>query len=514
VRRRAAHAVSGLVALQAAVVICVLAGSAFAVVGAPKSDRSARLRAPSGLRVISYYPSAEAWANMWTYWDPVQVEADLGRIAGLHANTVRAIVQARLFGYPHVDLVYAAELREFVDLAAEDGLHVELTLFDSWYGYADPPTWTRAWVREILEPYVGDPRIAFVELRNEIAVNATTLRWARKAIPFARKMLRGKTPVTVSVGGDDALARLAALKRGLRESQPDFYDVHYFGGGGENALSFALHARAIAAPRRVWIGETGYPTTTAVSGYGGIPFTISAQESAQAHFLATVAWGSRAAGLAPPGIWTMFDFLPTAVPRGVVKQPEIELHYGLLHTDGTAKPAAAEVRASFSTGPPLAFNGDFEQAVDSPHGTVPAVWSTQGDAGVTFAWDPTVSHSGSGAARLAGSDATSTGSYSVTPPNCGMRAGTRITAGAWSRQDTAGPRAFVVVEWTNSSGYVVRRSSSRSVTTTEEWQHLSLSAVAPRGAAYARIDLVATHLSEKVWFDDVTWSRTASKTSR
>jgi hypothetical protein len=514
VRRRAACAVRGLVVVQATVAICVLVGSAFAVVGAPNGDRSARLRVPSGLRVISYYPSAEAWANMWTYWDPVQVAVDFGRVADLHANTVRAIVQARYFGYPHVDLVYAAELREFVDLATEAGLHVQLTLFDSWYGYDEPPVWTRTWLREILEPYVGDPRIAFVELRNEIAVNATTLRWARKAIPFARKLLRGKTPVTVSVGGDDALARLAALKRGLRESQPDFYDVHYFGGGGEHALSFALRARAIAAPRRVWIGETGYPTTTTVSGYGGVPFTVSAQESAQAHFLATVAWGSRAAGLAPPGIWTMFDFLPTAVPSGAVRQPEIELHYGLLHADGTAKPAAAGVRASFSRRPPLAFNGDFEQAVDSPHGSVPAVWSTHGDTGVTFAWDPTVSHNGSAAARLAGSDATSTGSYSVTPPNCGVRAGTRITAGVWSRQDTAGPRAFVVVEWTNSSGYVVRRSSLPWVTTTDEWQHLSLSAVAPRGAAYARIDLVAAHLSGKVWFDDVTWSRTASKTSR
>jgi hypothetical protein len=80
----------------------------------------------------------------------------------------------------------------------------------------------------------------------------------------------------------------------------------------------------------------------------------------------------------------------------------------------------------------------------------------------------------------------------------------------WSRQDTAGPRAFVVVEWTNSSDHVVRRSSSPWVTTTDEWQHLSLSAIAPRGAAYARIDLVAAHLSGEVWFDDVTWSRTVS----
>ena len=37
-------------------------------------------------------------------------------------------------------------------------------------------------------------------------------------------------------------------------------------------------AQSVAGSMPLWIGETGYPTTTVVTGYGGVPRTVSGQE--------------------------------------------------------------------------------------------------------------------------------------------------------------------------------------------------------------------------------------------
>ncbi len=63
----------------------------------PSASIAARLR---GLREVNYYPARENWANMWISWDAGTIDADFGRLAALHANTVRLIVQTEAFGYP------------------------------------------------------------------------------------------------------------------------------------------------------------------------------------------------------------------------------------------------------------------------------------------------------------------------------------------------------------------------------------------------------------------------------
>jgi hypothetical protein len=443
---------------------------------------------------------------MWTRWDSVAVDADLRRIAGLHANTVRAIVPAEVFGYPQVDDVYLTRLREFIDLAAKNGLHVQISLFDWWYRYSDV-TGSEAWTREVLQPYARDPRIAFVELRNEIAVNAATLAWARSMIPFIRQLMARRTPVSLSVGGKRPLPDLVQLKRGLRRSQPDFYDIHVFGGGGEHAASIVARAKAIVAPRRVWIGETGYSTGTSVTGFGGVPLTTSAQEAAQTQFLRTVAWAARANSLPLPGIWTFTDFLSTSSPPGAVERPAIEEHFGLYRVDGTPKPAAATVAAAFGKGVPLSFNNGFERSVEDDLGrSVPAIWSMQGDSGVVFT-SASTSHSGRQSARLT-SGTTATGSYAVTPPKGVGAAGpaTTVKATAWARRIKPSSKVFVVIEWMSADDRVVSRSTSQPLRAVGSWQRLTVRTTVPRGVVYGRLELVAQHFSGSVWFDDVTWA--------
>ena len=155
-----------------------------------------RLDVPRELRVVSYYPADAGWTRMWEPWRPERIRADLRRLRSLNANTVRIVVPAHFFGYPQPDQRRLDQLRELVDLAGNAGLHVHFTLFDWWGEYGDVAG-SKEWARAVLEPYVGDPRLAFVELRNEIDTgNGEALVWAVELVPWLRNLLGRQTPVT------------------------------------------------------------------------------------------------------------------------------------------------------------------------------------------------------------------------------------------------------------------------------------------------------------------------------
>jgi hypothetical protein len=488
--------------------LAVLAASVVAVPGAATATATplVRLDVPRDLKVVSYFPADAGWTRMWTDWQPDRIDADLARAASLHANTVRAIVQPNLFGYPHPSALYASRLERFVALAAAHRLHVQLTLFDWWYRWRDLRG-SRTWARELLARYANDPRIAFVEVRNEVLPKPQVVAWLRVMIPFVRTALGGHTPVTVSVAGRDPTTRLARLVRALRNVRPDFWDVHEFGGGAELLHTSLERASAAAAPAPVWVGETGYPTTTASTGYGGVPLTDSAQEAAQGHFLATASWAAHAAGLPAIGIWALEDLAPAAVPNRVPLPTDPELHFGLFRTDGTAKPAAAVVRAVFMRGvAPASFNGGFEQAVTGEDGrAVPAQWSLDGDA--AFTEDPEQRREGARSARVVLARPDATASLSIVPPDAAAPAGRDVVVRAWAERSSAAGSVFLVVEWRNAADRVVGRDASQPVATTGAWQRLAVAAHSPRGAAYARIELVVRGTTAPAWFDGVSFRR-------
>ena len=443
---------------------------------------------------------------MWTDWRPERVDADLARVASLNANTVRAIIEPFVFGYPHPSTTYTSRLSQFVSLAAAHGLHVQLTLFDWWYEWLDI-SGSKIWVDQLLSPYANDPRIAFVELRNEIATVPPTYPWARRMIPFVKEVVGGSTPVTLSVSGKDVPARLEALKRGLGSVRPDFWDIHSYPGGGESMYHLIRRAQSVAGSMRLWIGETGYPTTTVVTGYGGVPRTVSGQEAAQAHFFATVSWAAKATGLPRVGVWVLDDMVPSAVPDRPVDELDPELHFGLFRLDGSAKPGAEVVRTVFSARPPVSFNEGFEQSVTSESGaSVPAQWSMTGDA--EFAQDTSVANEGKSSVRVAPRRAGATASVSIVPPNAGVGEGTRLGARAWARRAADGGDVFLVLEWCNASGRTLGHRGSKPLSAAPgQWGKLRVGGRAPRDAAFPRIELVVRNTTSPVWFDRVSFNR-------
>jgi len=473
--------------------------------GVVASPTLQRLDVPRDLKVVSYYRTDAGWTEMWTDWRPDRVDADLARAASLSANTVRVIVQPDLFGYPHPSTKYTSRLAEFISLAAAHGLHVQLTLFDWWYSW-DDVAGSKTWATELLAPYVDDPRIAFVELRNEILPNQATLPWASAMVPFLQGYLRD-IPVTISVAGPDPPSRLRLLKQGLGWIQPDFWDIHDFSGDGGVTYNLIRRAQRIVGTTPLWIGEAGYATTTTVSGCGGVPLTPSAQEAAQQHFFSVVSWATRATGLPDAGVWVLDDMTPKAVPDRTVTDTNPELHFGLFRLDGSAKPAADTVRSVFRGVAPFGFNEGFEQAVSSASGAaVPAEWSLTGNA--DFAQDSTVAAEGHASVRITPRRVSRAASVSIIPPAGAVDRGAHLRVAVLARRAAANGSAFVVVEWLNRAHHVVGRSASKpSTATVGTWGELRLTTTSPRSAAYARVDLVVRGTTSPVWFDRVVLSR-------
>lgn len=474
--------------------------SARAHAGPSSQPELRRLDVPRELRAVSYYPSDAGWTRMWDPWRPERIAADLKRLRSLNANTVRIVVPAHFFGYPEPEQQKLERLREFVGIAARNSLYVQLTLFDWWGEYGDIAG-SKQWARTVLEPYVGDPRIAFVELRNEIdTADEAALAWTRELVPWLRGLLRGRTPVTVSVGGMTPVRDLRAIAAALpAAARPDFFDAHYFTGGGERAQRVFSALRKVAVPTPLWVGEIGYPTSATLSGFAGVPLTASGQEAAQEHYFKLCFKALARLGLPAPGIWILDDFAPDAIPPSDVNQREPEYRFGLFREDGSPKPAAAAVARLFAGRFDAGFNGGFEAvAVAEDGSSVPALWASFGD--LRLLRDAAGGRSGRAAAQIAGPRGGS-GRFIVTPVDAPVQAG-RAELTAWVRGAKGTIR--IGIGWYDRGLRQVGESRT-SVHVVPGWSRAMVSAGPPPAAAFARIVVRAARLQGPVWIDDVSF---------
>jgi endo-1,4-beta-mannosidase len=291
------------------------------------------------LKEVNYYPAAGGWTYMWSRFDPSAIDRDFARIRALGANTVRIFIQPLVFGFPTVRPVMSDRLSEVIGLAAKHSLRVHLTLFDWWSQFTDIHG-SKEWVSSFLSRYRDDPRIAVVELQNEVSPqNRAAVAWVRTMLPYLSKVMPG-TLRTVSTGSVPPEV-FALFTHELKNSPPDFWDYHYYGPPGD-AYSLLLRIKSLAAPRPLFVGETGYSTDAA-------PGDQAAQEQAQAAYYRAVFTAAAALGLPSPAPWTLNNFSPGAIPpiSGTADEPA-QYGYGLLQLNGTPKPAAGVVSRAFS----------------------------------------------------------------------------------------------------------------------------------------------------------------------
>jgi hypothetical protein len=445
----------------------------------------------NGLKLVSWYPAGSPWVEMWLHWDLNTVNADFSRIAALHANTVRLVIDPYVLGYPTPDPTQAAHLSQTIAAAAAHGLEVQLTLFDWWDSFGDL-SGSNTWIDDTLAPYHNDRRIAFVELKNEVdPSNSSEMAWVRAELPIAKSAI-GAAPVTVSLASSEGLGGLVALKDALSGSPIDFYDVHYYGPPG-SAYAALSAAKSIVAPIPLYVGETGWSTT---------PGSV-ATEAEQALYFESVEWATVQLGLPLAAPWILYDFVPGSIPPQA-DAPAADYTFGLFHDDGSPKPAATFFTQLFGSGvPSTAFNGGFEQA----SGGIPLDWATFHPSEATLAWDPTVAHSGAASVRISSSMGDNSGlpSFVTAPPVVPTHAGQSFTAAVWAKGQAATGLNRIAVSWFDAYGnYLSMSGSSWLPGGTTGWAPLSVTSAAPANAAFEEISLQSTGNTGTVWFDDVT----------
>lgn len=292
----------------------------------------------SDLRLVNYYPAHHGWGHMWTQWDPPAIQRDFGQIAAMGANGVRLIVQPAQFGFPDPSAMMLARLTTAVRLAGEQGLRVQLTLFDLAWPYNQLAASAR-WAAAVLAPFRSDPRIAFIELQNEMdARNPSAMAWARALIPFIRSYAQRPVAVSSFAYGAYGIRGFADLVAALSSARPDIFSFHFYGDPSDAKAVFAW-AKKLAAPSQLYIGEAGLPTGSTQTG----PI-IAVKERAQMRFFAYVEKATVELGLPPAAPWTWSDFAPGTLNAS---SPGAEYRFGLVRLDGSKKPAYGFLRTFF-----------------------------------------------------------------------------------------------------------------------------------------------------------------------
>jgi Cellulase (glycosyl hydrolase family 5) len=289
-----------------------------------------RVAGIASLRGMNYYPSMNGWYYMWTNWDPATMASDFTKIAStLHANCVRIIVPAdEHFGYPTPYSNMLKELSQAITLADQQGLQVDLTLFDSFSSYSDL-SGSKQWAAAVVSSYRNDPRIAYIDLHNELDnTDASAVAWAKTMIPYVHG-LAGNIPITVSVThGISNLALQVA-----NQVPVDFYNFHYYGDPDQAYSVFQQALQTVGTANPLLIGETG-------------DSTFNNTEAQQKHYFRIVERAARQSGLPFASPWIYSDFADQAhVPSGVLGTAE--QYFGLYRADGTLKPAGAKIARLF-----------------------------------------------------------------------------------------------------------------------------------------------------------------------
>jgi Cellulase (glycosyl hydrolase family 5) len=469
------------------------------------SPSGARIRAHASsfltnLRLVDYFPSARGWASMWSEWSASQTSTDFARVAALDGNCVRVIVNAPAFGFPHPSPVMLQRLARTIAIAKAHGLRVELTLFDGWSEYQAIEQ-SEAWLGTLLESIQDKQQIAYIDLHNELPAdtNPSALAWAQEMVPFTRST-DGGVPVTVSTSISSGTAPLAALVHALAASPPNLYDVHYYGNAADTYATLA-QARGIVGDVPLFVGETGFATSPSYGWARGLQPDARSLESYQDYYFRMVEYASHRLGLPDAAPWILYDMPGQG-------STQWGYHMGILHANGSPKPAAATLARVFA-GDRLgtSFNNGFEQGTGRP--AAPTIWRKWLPGDARFSLDRHVAHSGAVSALIAhagGSHLTGCPAYSVAPITAVLPYES-YTLRAWARGRRITGKSRAVIVWTDSAGRFISSTSSAPLPPgNSAWKRLSVTSRPPDGASAVEVDLQSCEDSGKAWFDDVSFS--------
>jgi hypothetical protein len=451
------------------------------------------------LREITYSQAAHPMGQMWdpTNWSASTVDADFTRVANLHADTIRVFVEPKAFGYPSPYLRSSSvqELQQLLQIAANHGLKVHLTLFDDFTDFTNL-TDSRQFIDSLLGYTRGNPAISFYELRNEIVFTDSDQRKFMETLLPKLRDAAGGSPVTVSV-----LGQIGDFLNYVNNETvlPDFYSYHYYNypSVARDVIRQAVDATS-AKHRSMYLGEVAYATGISDTKFG-IPPTKAAQEWAQEQYFRQVAQAARDLGMpSPPAVWELYDRCASCT--------DLDGTFGIYHNDGTPKPAANTVASIFAGNP---ISQVFGGGADGLAGGYPAYWRLSVPTAATFGQSTTVYHSGTASGQISQSGSRDAGgtmpAYMLAPIKA-VDEGTTYTVSAWVRGASATGTNQVQLRWYDGGERLFADDASVNLPAgTTNWTQLTVTAKAPQYARYVLLAMASENNSGTVWFDDITF---------
>jgi hypothetical protein len=451
---------------------------------------------------VNYYPRDFAREEIWRQWPEAKqaMAADLERVRGLGANTVRLPVHPNVFGYPQPRSESLDDIEEALALVESFGLRVQLTLFACWWAWGDLEG-SRSWLTHILDRFANDPRVVLWELYNEAPLDQPAAReWIRQIFPELKERVPGAA--TVSVNRVDWLADL----RELTENNPvDVYNLHWYAHSHSWTRTLPAdldQALTFVNGTDLMLGEFGHST-------------LAASEARQRDLFRDVLYHASQRSIRHLGVWTLTDFAEGTGGCEGSPTPDGENYYGLFRRDGSPKPAAELVRLGFNGEPPsspapLAVpNASFEeidpysQRVDDWRS-----WDIEFSRASRFNLDCTVARTGRCSARVFGPTQTPIGLYAghLIP----VEREQVYALQGYARVDGAVGWVRLVLAWFDEEARwlgVDTRSPQEGIADDSGWLLLlTKDQRPPPGARYAQVYAQAylNGPGASAWFDDIS----------
>ncbi|HEX7247708.1 MAG TPA: cellulase family glycosylhydrolase [Actinomycetota bacterium] len=346
---------------------------------------------------VNYWPARTAM-GWWTGFDPGEVRRDFARIASTGMDSVRVFLLWEQFQPEpdRIDRTMLARLVEVADAAQEAGLSLMPTLFT---GHMSGVNWIPTWalggerrderfrvvsrgrvVAEGLRDWYADPDMARAqallarEAATALAGHASLMAWdlgnensncvvpathddGRRWLGRIAGAIRGADPateVTIGLHMED-LEQDRRIGPSEAAEVCDFLTMHGYpiyaswaeGATDEHLVPFlARVTRWLGGGAQVLFSEFGLPTARAGGSDDHDPDApVLAGGAEAARYTRQVLEGLRLAGCTGAMVWCYADYAPERWAVPPLDEATHERSFGLWRSDGTAKPAVAEVSA-------------------------------------------------------------------------------------------------------------------------------------------------------------------------
>ena len=285
----------------------------------------------SNIKGINYYPQKHPWDMYGANFDASTIYDDFKKIKELGLNTVRLFVPYKTFGKAQIDVKKVDQLKQTLNLAAQNDLKVIISLFD-FYGDYRLADWTltHRHAEQLVTELKNHKALLAWDIKNEPDLDFKT-RGKPEVMTWLSQMLRQvkswdtKHPVTIGWSSPESATNLA--------EETDFVSFHYY-REPSNFKEALLTLRTNAPDKPIVLQEYGY------SSYQGVWNGYLGSENDQAEYFDEMQEILDEEAV-PFLLWTLYDFelVPNSVVGSLPWRKAQQKHFGLFNTENGKKKA-------------------------------------------------------------------------------------------------------------------------------------------------------------------------------